>query len=338
MINYKNISSESDITFIVLGSKGYLGSEFAQRCQRISTIELLEVDPKLDCNKSDKKQSKFKAIEDLTMHYKKSLISKRRIKSKLIVINVSGISRSGKYQNDCQEIVNFNININIINDLIHLLELVISNNMFKEVLVVHFSTLALKYNNSPGSYELSKSTQESVLLNLVKVMKSDILRLIIFRISDVYGDRNFHKDKIINKLMHTAKNKSPLKYIDNRAVIRPVHENFIVEGAFNYISKFINNYHMPNIQLTHLDSRYVYRVKSTHNFALSTNRNLFYLKLLMWLSKVMALLRFYIAGLKIKLVSKNLLNLKYLRRSVDFAQHADKNDFYKYIIKEGRNS
>lgn len=340
MTNYIDTSTESDITFILLGSEGFLGSAFTQESLKLSTQELLKVDPKVDCNGVEKHILKFRNLEELTLYYRDSLTlnSKVQTVSRLILINTSGISRSGKYINDSAELAKYNVNVDIINTLAQFLQFLTGNNFYEKILVVHFSTLAIEYSNTLGAYELSKSAQESVLVNLINTMKSETMRLIIIRLSDVYGDENYHHDKIINKLLHAAKNKTPLNYVDGKAVIRPVHISFVVNSTFHYITKFLSIHGVPKIQRIRLEPKYVFKVKTAHKFALSKSRNKFLLYLLIYFSRILAALRFYIIKLKITVCSKHLFDHKYFIGPLGFFQHTYKSDFYKYISEEGRNS
>jgi len=338
--NYIDTSTESGITFILLGSEGFLGSAFTEESLKLSTRELLKVDPKVDYEVLERHILKFRNLEELMSNYRDipSLNSKVKTSSRLILVNSSGISRSGKYINDSTELAKYNVNINIVNTLAKFLEFLTNNNFYKKILVVHFSTLAIEYSDIWGAYELSKSAQESMLVNLINAMKSKTMRLIIIRLSDVYGDENYHQDKIINKLLHAAKNKTPLTYVDSKAIIRPVHISFVVNSTFHYITKFLSNPDVPLIQRIRMESKYVFKVKTAHRFALSKSRNKFLLCLLIYFSKILAALRFYIIKLKVTVCSKQMFDRKYFTGSLGFSQHYYRSDFYKYISKEGQNS
>ncbi len=340
MKNYIDTSTKPDTTFILLGSEGFLGSAFVQESFKFSTRELLKVDPKLDCNVVERHILKFRNLEELTLYYRdiESPNSKVKTQSMLILVNTSGISRSGKYTNDSTELAKYNVNINIVNTLAQFLEFLTDNNFYKKILVVHFSTLAIEYNDTWGAYELSKSAQESMLANLINAMKSETMRLMIIRLSDVYGDENYHYDKIINKLLRVAKNKTPLNYVDSKAIIRPVHISFVVNSTFHYITKFLGSSDVPKIQRIRMESKYVFKVKTAYKFALSKTRNKFLLLLIIYFSRILAAIRFYIIKLKVTVCPKQLFNHKYFIGSLGFSQHYYKNDFYKYISKEGQNS
>ncbi len=227
------VKAISDV--LVVGSDGFLGRKLQPRLVRIFKGSAFL----LDVNYSEESSSasldeflRIPAIDQLEEVF--ILRSQKRqfepdTKRHLIIVNLSGVSRKGKFVSPLDESIKFVKNTEISVRICNFISFLFSRNIYDYVDFVHLSTNGVTLDQEPRAYEKSKVAQEIIFRGFFSNFDHGNIRCEIIRLCDVYGSDDDHKDKVINKLISSAKTGKRLPFVTDGATLFPIRFDFVID-------------------------------------------------------------------------------------------------------------
>jgi|LauGreSuBDMM15SN_2_FD.fasta_scaffold05443_3 hypothetical protein len=334
-----NTFPEPKNILIVIGSEGFMGSRFIDQIWNTQPEKIFLVDPKLKRTYNSFLQKKIsnntslgKCLESINVYFssRKSL----RAKYKIIIVNFGGVTRKGKYKNDFEESLKFNTNTEIAVEICHLIGNLLNINQVQKILMLQASTNGLFVKDQLSGYEYSKLAQEHILKSFTSFTIEGRLYLVIFRLCDVYGDINYHEDKVVNQLVSKAKLCLTLPYLDKKIDYNPIHVDFVVLNLVQIVFEFLDENLDKQISLFKYKPKLVFKLKSIQKFALSLNKGDVEKFLIYWSVFSSAKFRFYLLLIQSKLF---LFLKKQSFQDRNFLVVYDKTKFLSWIKKEVLN-
>ena len=327
-----------DITLIIIGSEGFIGQKLVLECIKISPKEIFLVDPKSSSDKlsnSKVKIYKCESFKELIARISESKVrrSSRNFQNRVIILNSSGTSIKGKFESDLIEIKKFNLNLEIITDICNLIDFLHTEEFFNSILLCHLSTNAIMYEKNKSSYEHSKIVQEDVLHSFMNCLRSNRVSLIITRLSDVYGDVDFHLNKVVNKMIINTRSNSRLSFINRSIYLRPIHVDFVALQLIGLIKIFSKN-NFPLFQLISLDSKFVFKIKEIQTITILMSRVSNFLVYFQYYILFKAKFRFYFLNIKNRGTFLNTSAKKFLDGASSYDTYYDDSEFFSFLYKE----
>jgi len=331
-----NTLPDSKIIMIIVGSEGFIGSRFLNHVYNLRPEKIFLIDPKLKTKNSayfPKKVSlnlTLKAcLASINLYFRSNNSLSTRYK--IIIANFGGISRKGTYKNDFYESSKFNTNLEVIVDVCRLVSKLLNLNQIQKILILHISSNGLVDKNQLSGYEYSKFAQENILQTFTSSIKENRVYLIVVRLSDVYGDTNYHKDKVVNLIVKNAKLRQRVPYLRNQINYNPIHIAFIIFNLVQQVSDFLDEKCKLQIIRYKYKPKVVFKLTPIQKFALSIHKGNFELFLVFAYVFTIAKLRFYLKVIQSKF---NFLHHKQKSEDTDFFVLYDKTNFLSWMKKE----
>jgi hypothetical protein len=262
---------------IVIGSEGFMGRRFLDQIWSTQPEKIFLVDPKIKRTYNSFLQKKIsdnlsmeQCLESVDVYFS----SKNFLPTeyKIIIANFGGVTRKGKYINDFEESLKFNTNTEIAVEICHLIGKLLNINQVQKILMLQVSTNGLFIKDQLSGYEYSKLAQEHILKSFASFVIKSRFYLAIFRLCDVYGDINYHEDRVVNQIVSKAKLCLTLPYLDKKIDYKPIHVDFVVLNFIQLVFDFLDERFDKQISLFKYKPRFVFKLKSIQKFALSLKK------------------------------------------------------------------
>lgn len=262
----------------MIGSDGFLGRKLQLRLKEIFKFDAYL----LDINYSDgigfASLDQFLRIPAINQLEEIFLLRRRQeqfgpdSKRHLVIVNLSGVSRKGKFESPIDESIKFVKNTEISVRICNFISFLFVQNFYDYVDLVHLSTNGVTLDREPRAYEKSKVAQEVVFRGFFSNLDCGDAQCEIIRLCDVYGSDEDHKDKVINSIIEGAKIEKRLPFVTDGAMLFPIYIDFVIDFLCQRFGSFIeskSDHHLTctdHIKVVSLVPKYSYKVSQVDDF------------------------------------------------------------------------
>jgi len=263
---------------LVIGADGFLGRELQPRLKKIFKFHVYLLDINYSDELSSASLDQFLRIPAINQLEEIFLLRSRQeqfgtdVKRHLVIVNLSGVSRKGKFKSPLDESIKFVKNTEISVRICNFISYLFVRNFYDYVDLVHLSTNGVTLDREPRAYEKSKVAQEVAFRGFFSNLDCGDAQCEMIRLCDVYGSDEDHKDKVINSIIECAKIEKRLPFVTDGAMLFPIHIDFVIDflcQRFESIIAAKSDSHLTctdHIKVVSLVPKYSYKIRQVDDF------------------------------------------------------------------------